>query len=81
MYQRPIGYEIRDLEITVGDDVAFGHGLVRISGTLKNGNTTVRWLRATTCFRRIAGHWLIVHDQVSVPLDLENGRALLNLEP
>jgi hypothetical protein len=24
---------------------------------------------------------LIVHDQASVPLDLESGRALLNLEP
>jgi ketosteroid isomerase-like protein len=25
MYERPRGYEIRDLTITVGDDVAFGH--------------------------------------------------------
>jgi ketosteroid isomerase-like protein len=25
MYQRPLDYEIRDLAIAVGDDVAFGH--------------------------------------------------------
>jgi len=81
IYQRPLGYEIRDLTITVGDDVAFGHSLNRISGTLKNGNRTDFWLRSTTCFRKINGNWLIVHDQVSVPLDLESGRALLNLEP
>jgi uncharacterized protein (TIGR02246 family) len=81
MYQRPLGYEIRDLTITLGDDVAFGHSLNRISGTLKNGNRTDFWLRCTTCFRKIDGNWLITHDQVSVPLDLENGRALLNLEP
>jgi ketosteroid isomerase-like protein len=31
-YQRPLGYEIRDLTITVGDDVAFGYSLNRISG-------------------------------------------------
>ena len=81
MYQRPLGYEIRDLTITVGDDVAFGHSLNRISGTLKNGNRTDFWLRWTTCFRKIDGTWLIAHDQVSVPVDFESGRALLDLEP
>jgi ketosteroid isomerase-like protein len=59
MYQRPLGYEIRDLTITVGDGVAFGHGLIRISSTLQNGNRTERWLRSTTCFRKIDGNWLI----------------------
>jgi ketosteroid isomerase-like protein len=81
MYQRPLDYEIRDLAVAVNDDVAFGHGFVRIAGTLKNGNGTAHWLRLTTCFRKIGGQWLIVLDQVSMPLDLESGRALLNLTP
>jgi uncharacterized protein (TIGR02246 family) len=81
MYQPPLGYETRDLTITLSNDVAFGHSLNRISGTLKNGNRSDFWLRSTTCFRKIDGNWLIVHDQASVPLDLESGRALLNLEP
>jgi ketosteroid isomerase-like protein len=81
MYEPPLGYEIRDFTITVGDDVAFGHGFVRSGGTLKNGSGASRWLRLTTCFRKINGTWFITHDQVSVPLDLRNGRALLNLEP
>jgi ketosteroid isomerase-like protein len=81
MYQRPLGYEIRDLTITVGDDVAFGHSLNRISGTLKNGNPAGFWLRWTTCFRKIDGNWLIAHDHVSVPLDPESGTALMNLKP
>jgi uncharacterized protein (TIGR02246 family) len=81
MYQRPLGYEIRDLTLTVGDDVAFGHSLNRVSGTSKNGNRTEIWLRWTACFRRIEGNWLIVHDQVSVPIDPESGGALLNLKP
>jgi ketosteroid isomerase-like protein len=75
-------YEIRNLTITVGDDVAFGHSLNRLSGTLKDGSTTTGfWVRATTCFRKINGDWLIAHDQVSVPLDLATGEALVNLEP
>jgi ketosteroid isomerase-like protein len=81
MYQHPLSYEIRDLTITVGDDVAFGHSLNRISGTLKIGDRIDFWLRSTTCFRKIDGNWLIVHDQVSVPLDLESSRALMNLKP
>jgi ketosteroid isomerase-like protein len=81
MYHRPFDYEVRDLAIAVGGEVAFGHGLIRISGTLTNLNKAERWLRSTSCFRKIAGTWLIAHDQVSVPLDLESGRALLNLQP
>jgi ketosteroid isomerase-like protein len=80
-YQPPLDYEVRDLTITAGDDVAFGRGLARLSGTLKNGITSAYWVRWTSCFRKIDGAWLIVHDQVSTPLDIETGRALLNLEP
>ena len=81
VFQRPLGYEIRDLTIIVGDEVAFGYSLNRLSGTLKNGNRSGFWVRATFCFRKIGGNWLIAHDHVSVPLDVESGRALLDLEP
>jgi hypothetical protein len=37
------------------------------------------WLNRNTW--KIAGNWLVVHDQVSVPPDLDSGKALLNLEP
>jgi ketosteroid isomerase-like protein len=80
-YQPPLGYEVRDLTITVGDNVAFGHSLNRISGTLKSGNRVDHWVRWTACFRKIDGNWLIVHDQVSVPIDVMSGKALLNLKP
>ena len=80
-FQGPIGYEIHDLSITVGDDVAFTHSLNRISGTMNTGQKTDLWLRATVCFRKINGQWLIVHTQVSVPVDLQTGRAVLSLKP
>ena len=80
-YQRPLGYELRDLTVTVGDDVAFGHSLNRISGTLRNGQRSELWLRWTACFRKIDGAWLIAHDQVSVPVDFASGHAVLDLDP
>ena len=80
-YQGPIDYEVRDLSITAGDDVAFSHSLNRISGTLKNGQKSERWLRWTACYHKIIGKWLVVHEQVSVPVDVPNGRAVLDLKP
>src|SRR5262245_6219996 len=80
-FQDPIGYEMHDLSITVGDDVAFAHSLNHISGTMNNGLKTDLWLRWTACFRNINGKWLIVHHQNSVPVDLQNGKAVLDLKP
>jgi ketosteroid isomerase-like protein len=82
LFQLPLEYEIRDLTLTLGRDVAFAHGFGRLSGTLKNGTSSSGfWVRYTVCLRKIAGSWLIVHDHVSAPLDFESGSAVLNLEP
>ena len=80
-YQGPIQYEVQDLAITTRDDVAFSHSLNRIAGTLKNGRETDRWLRWTAGYRKVDGKWLIVHEQVSVPVDVKSGKALLDLKP
>ena len=77
LYQNPIQYEVRDLSITAGDDVAFSHSLNRLSATTKDGKKTALWLRFTACYRKINGKWLIVHLQISVPVDLGNGKAIL----
>ncbi len=80
-FQGPIDYEMHDLHITAGDDVAFSHSLNRLSGTLTTGQQTDLWLRWTACFRKINGKWLIVHHQNSVPVDLQTGRAVLDGKP
>jgi ketosteroid isomerase-like protein len=80
-YQGSLDYEIRDLAIAVGDDVAFAHSLNRISGKMPNGRRNAVWVRWTACFRKVDGAWLIAHDHVSAPVDFASGRALLDLEP
>jgi ketosteroid isomerase-like protein len=79
---RELHYELRDLTFTVDENVAFGHGFGRLSGTLENGTATNgMWVRATYGFRRTDGEWLIAHDQVSVPFDVRSGRGVADLEP
>ncbi len=81
MIEPPLDYEIRDLTITVGDDVAFSHSLNRLSGNLKHEQQIGSWVRYTACFRKIEGNWLITHEQVSMPIDFESGKAIFGLKP
>lgn len=77
-----VDYELRDLRLTVGDDVAFGFAFGRLSGTLSSGVATSGiWVRATYGLRRIDGTWVIAHDQVSVPVDILSGNGAVDLEP
>jgi PhnB protein len=81
-FRGPVGYEIRDLSITASDEVAFCHGLTRISGARTDGTETDVWVRATSCFRKISGKWMITHEHVSVPFEMEPPfKASLGLKP
>jgi uncharacterized protein (TIGR02246 family) len=80
-YDGPIEVEYSDLKVIVGGDVAFAYGLERLSGTMKNGRRSDIWIRFTTGFRRINGRWFDVHDHISVPVDLETGKAALDIKP
>lgn len=80
-FQGPIGVEMRDLSIATGGDVAFSHSLNRYSGTQTGGVEIDMWVRATTCYRKVDGRWMITHEHQSVPFDGENGQALLDLQP
>jgi uncharacterized protein (TIGR02246 family) len=80
-FQSPIPYEVRDLSITAGDDVAFSHSLNRNSGTMKNGRKIDLWLRWTACYRKTNGEWRIAHLQISVPVDLRTGKAMVDQKP
>ena len=81
-FQGPIGYEMRDLSITAGDDVAFCHGLIRISGARTDGARTNVWARETLCLRRIDGVWKVSHEHTSVPFHMDGSfKAAVELEP
>src|SRR5262245_15227283 len=78
---RSITYDVRDLTVATSEGLAYAHSLNHVHGTLANGHVTDIWVRWTVCFQRIRGAWLVVHDHVSVPVDLEHGRAVLDLTP
>ena len=80
-YASDIGYEVRDLRVTVDGDVGFCSFLYRVTGTLKAGGDVDMWVRATLGCQRVDGQWSIVHDHESVPFDASTGQALTTLKP
>ena len=81
-WSSPIVSEGHDLQITVGGDVAYAHGLRHMTGTKKDGQKVDLWFRATAGFRREHGQWKITHVHNSVPFAMDgSGRALLDLKP
>lgn len=80
-FDGPLHAEMRDTHIEVGGGLAVAYGLEHISGKLKTGQATDMWLRYTSVFKQIGGRWLDIHDHVSVPADLNSGKALTNLTP
>jgi ketosteroid isomerase-like protein len=81
-WRGPIGYEMRDLAITAGDDAAFCHSLTRITGTRSDGEATDLWFRQTLGFRKVNGEWRITHEHESVPFYMDGSlKAAVDLEP
>ena len=77
-----IDAEARDLQITMGDEVAFSTSLNRIGGAKKGGEHTNIWVRVTVGFRKIEGRWLVTHEHVSTPFYMDGSlRAAVDLSP
>lgn len=76
-------YEVRDLEVAVGGDVAFCHSLNRLTATPKGQpEPFTLWLRATIGLRRIDERWEVVHEHESTPFYMDGSfRACVDLEP
>jgi PhnB protein len=81
-WRGPLGYEVRDLKVTAGDDVAFCHSLNRLFGTSTDGEKADIWFRQTLCLHKIESKWRIAHQHESVPFYMDGSyRAAVDLEP
>lgn len=81
VFRFPVEFEQHDLRVHAEGDVAYSHCLIHMRGETLDGQSMESWCRNTTGWQKIGGHWLIVHEHNSVPLDKENGFALMNLAP
>jgi ketosteroid isomerase-like protein len=80
-YPGPIKISISDLAVTIAGTVAYSHSIQSGQLTRKDGSKTQLVVRVTDVYRKIHGNWLIVQEHVSVPVDLDTGKADLHSKP
>ena len=60
-------FNIEEMDITAGDDVAFVTALMRCGGTESNGEKVELQFRLTIGLRKINGRWTVMHEHHSIP--------------
>jgi ketosteroid isomerase-like protein len=78
-----VGYEVTDLNITIGDGLALCTSLNRMGAPDDTpGEKFSLWFRSTVALRRVEQRWLIVHEHTSTPFYMDGSlRAALDLTP
>jgi ketosteroid isomerase-like protein len=77
----PAKFEISDLTIAADRTLGYSHSIQRVSGTDTNGKPIDLTVRVTDVYRKIGRHWLIAHEHVSVPVDLDTDKPDLASKP
>jgi uncharacterized protein (TIGR02246 family) len=67
---------IIDLHVSVDGNLAFGHSFMNTKGADGQGHSVDRTVRVTAGYRKINGNWLIVHEHISMPVDLTTGKVV-----
>jgi ketosteroid isomerase-like protein len=52
-----------------------------VTGTDKHGKKLDLTLRVTDVYQKMRGRWFVVHEHVSVPVDLDTGKPDLASKP
>lgn len=65
--QGAMRFELEDVRVAAGPEVAFAYGILQCGGTLPNGKSFRDTVRATFCLCRVGASWSIVHQHISKP--------------
>src|SRR4030095_10214739 len=60
-------FDIREMNVTAGSDVAFVTALMRCAETEANGDKVELKFRLTMGLRKIGGQWTVIHEHHSIP--------------
>jgi ketosteroid isomerase-like protein len=63
----PVVFDISEMSVTAGDDVAFATALMRCAGREVNGDDIELDFRLTIGLRKIDNQWIVMHEHHSIP--------------
>ncbi len=76
-----VGFKITDLAVSSQGPLGYGRSIQHVSGTDSQGKSVDITVRVTDVYRKKNGEWRIVQEHVSVPVDLDTGKADLTSKP
>ena len=74
----PIDYEVVELDIKAEAELALCHSLSHVRSKRTNGEIADYWVRVTSGLRKSGGRWIIAHEHVSMPINLQTMTAHAN---
>ena len=77
----PVKFEISDLHVFTAGPLGYSHSIQHVQGTNTKNQPIDLTVRVTDVYRKIKGDWLIVHEHVSVPVDLDTDKPDLSSKP
>ena len=63
-----------DLDVAADRNLAYSHSIQHLAGTDKQGKKLDLTVRLTDVYKKTRGGWRIIHEHVSVPVDLDSGK-------
>jgi uncharacterized protein (TIGR02246 family) len=80
-FDGPITVELTNLDVGADRNLAYSHSIQRVTGTDKHGKKLDLTVRVTDVYQKTRGRWQIIHEHVSVPVDLETDKPDLSSKP
>ncbi len=77
----PVKFEITDLVVSTEGTMGYSHSIQHLSGVDPKGAPVDMTVRLTDVYRKQGDVWLIVHEHVSVPVDLATDKGDLASKP
>ena len=65
----PVRFDIVEMRVTAGADVAFAAALMRCAGRESGGENIELDFRLTVGLKKIDGRWIVTHEHHSVPAE------------
>jgi len=73
-------FEMHDLAVQSGGDIAFVHALMRC-GYKEGDRIDASWMRMSAGLQQQGGEWKIAHEHFSAPFEMPSGKAMFHLSP
>jgi ketosteroid isomerase-like protein len=77
----PVKFEVTDLVASADGTIGYSRSIQHLSGKNPKGGAIDTTVRVTDVYPKQGDTWLIVQEHVSVPVDLDTGKADLSSKP